>query len=675
MVMAADQPPAPAVETVIVNAARLPTSLSDGAFSIVGIDAAAIQNMPRLDEALETTPGLSLFRRGSSFGANPTTQGVSLRSIGPTAAGRALVTVDGVPQNDPFGNWVIWTSIPTDAIQSISVVRGAGAGPYGAGALTGVIAMDERALVGGEDHFTLSGEGSDIGEQRGSVSASLNPTDKTTLFAAGSTEEGDHWIPVRQGRGAADSPLTLEDWNATSKATADLGFATLTAEGGGYREQRGSGTLFANSESNGDDAAVTLAAQPDPTHLGWRVQTWVRQSNLYNTSASISANRNTATLSDDEYATPAAGYGANAAVRKVADWGSLEVGTDYRATSGQDFELYSYVNGAPTKKRVVGGDTQQVGAYGEGAWQSGPWLVTGGVRADQWQQTDGHRVESSIATGAITLDPTIANKSGVLPTARGGVRYDFGKGYYLRTAGYEGFRAPSLNELYRPFRVGNNVTEANEDLKPEKLYGAEVALGRDQGPITWDATGFINQLRDPIANVTLGVGPGTFPRGEVVPAGGLYIQRQNVQAINATGVEAEARYKPIPALTLELAGDYTDATVDGGAIDPQLTGKRPAQTPRLTATAAAEWTVIHNVTFSANIRYEDLRYADDQNTLILPPGALVNLRLDWQTTPNWGMYLAVDNLTDTALATDQTATFIRSYDEPRVFRFGFRFRG
>src|ERR1700744_4220131 len=147
MVMVADQPPV--VETVTVNATRLPTSLADAAFSIVPVDPNAIQTLPRLDRALETSPGLSLFRRGSSAGANPTTQGVSLRSIGPTAAGRALVTIDGVPQNDPFGNWVIWTSIPQEAIQSASIVRGAGAGPYGAGSLTGVIALDERSQVDG----------------------------------------------------------------------------------------------------------------------------------------------------------------------------------------------------------------------------------------------------------------------------------------------------------------------------------------------------------------------------------------------------------------------------------------------------------------------------------------------------------------------------------------------
>ena len=118
-----------------------------------------------------------------------------------------------------------------------------------------------------------------------------------------------------------------------------------------------------------------------------------------------------------------------------------------------------------------------------------------------------------------------------------------------------------------------------------------------------------------------------------MPAGGLFIQRQNLDAINATGVEAEAQYKPFPALTLQLAGDYTDAKVRAARWSVQLTGKRPAETPRLTATAAAEWTVAKDCVFSANVRYEDIRYADDQNTLVLPPGALVSLRLDWQALP------------------------------------------
>ena len=59
-------------------------------------------------------------------------------------AGRTLVTLDGVPLNDPFGGWVIWSQAPTESLSGLDIVRGAGAGPWGAGALTGVIHLRER---------------------------------------------------------------------------------------------------------------------------------------------------------------------------------------------------------------------------------------------------------------------------------------------------------------------------------------------------------------------------------------------------------------------------------------------------------------------------------------------------------------------------------------------------
>ena len=133
-----------AVAPVVVQAARLPPAAGDPAFSIVA-DRSDDPARPATgcDDALATAPGFSLFRRTSSLGANPTTQGVSLRGIAGSGASRALVTLDGVPQNDPFGGWVIWTGLPAEAISGATLVRGAGAGPYGAGALTGVVALQQ----------------------------------------------------------------------------------------------------------------------------------------------------------------------------------------------------------------------------------------------------------------------------------------------------------------------------------------------------------------------------------------------------------------------------------------------------------------------------------------------------------------------------------------------------
>src|SRR5690349_18773082 len=127
-----------AAPEMVVITARPPDPVGNAAFSTTLLSEQQVQISPQLDQALRQVPGLSLFRRNSSASANPSVQGVSLRSIAGSGAGRALVTLDGVPQNDPFGGWVIWSSLPVEDIASAQIVRGAGAGPYGAGALTGV---------------------------------------------------------------------------------------------------------------------------------------------------------------------------------------------------------------------------------------------------------------------------------------------------------------------------------------------------------------------------------------------------------------------------------------------------------------------------------------------------------------------------------------------------------
>ena len=138
-------PPAPAqLSEIVVTGARLPAAASEAAFSVIRLDERDLGAEQRLDEALSQAPAVSLFRRTSSLSANPTTQGISLRAIAPSGAGRTLVTLDGVPLNDPFGGWVIWSQVPTGSLSGLDIVRGAGAGPYGAGALTGVIQLRER---------------------------------------------------------------------------------------------------------------------------------------------------------------------------------------------------------------------------------------------------------------------------------------------------------------------------------------------------------------------------------------------------------------------------------------------------------------------------------------------------------------------------------------------------
>jgi outer membrane receptor protein involved in Fe transport len=653
-------------EAVLITATP-PDPVGNAAFSTTLLDTQQLQIAPDLDEALAQVPGLSLFRRNSSLSANPTVQGVSLRSIAGSGAGRALVTLDGVPQNDPFGGWVIWSSLPAEDIQAAEIVRGAGAGPYGAGALTGVIALSERDSTG----FFGDAYAGELDQQRAAAAGGAQ-IGKISFGASGMYQNSGGWIPVDPSqRGAADTPVTLEAMSASARASAEVSEGTLLAARVGlYDEKRDSGIGATASQAKGVTGSVTLAHPEGPGGLGWRAQTWFRDTDFANSSDAVAAKRVSATPSNDEYATPALGWGGNAAVRgnfALLDW---ETGIDARFAQGESHEVFSFSSGAFHSRRFAGGRSFVGGAYAEGASRFDGWLLTGGIRIDEWKDSDGHVVERSLATGAVTLANYFASRSGAIPTARAGIRKEIGDGLYIRSAAYEGFRAPSLNELYRPFRVGNNFTVANAALEPERLYGAELGVGSDRGPLTWDLTGFWNRLSDAVTNVTIGMGPGTFPSAGFLPAGGLLIERENVGYIGAYGAEGEAQWQLDDSLALRGAFSATDARVHGGSSAPQLTGKRPAQTPRLTLTGGFVASPVKRLTLEADMRFESLRYSDDQNTLPLGGAATFDAKATWQIADTLGLYLAVDNLANARVATSEGADHVVTYDAPRAFRAG-----
>jgi len=103
-----DLPPAAFQERVTVTASRRAEALGDTASSVRILSAADLHTTAgvELDDALRQVPGFTLFRRTPSRGANPTTQGASLRGLAGSGASRALVLEDGVPLNDPFGGWI-----------------------------------------------------------------------------------------------------------------------------------------------------------------------------------------------------------------------------------------------------------------------------------------------------------------------------------------------------------------------------------------------------------------------------------------------------------------------------------------------------------------------------------------------------------------------------------------
>ncbi|MEI6440338.1 MAG: TonB-dependent receptor [Alphaproteobacteria bacterium] len=652
--------PANDLAPIVVEAPRLPSLAGEAVFSATQIDARELSIAPRLDAALKSVPGVSLFRRTGSDGANPTIQGISLRGIAPSGAGRALVTLDGVPINDPFGGWVIWSAVPTEGLAGATIVRGAGAGMYGAGALTGVVALTSAGSGRGQDVMTAS-----IGSLGAKRLAGRFGEQELTLVAG--MESGGGYRPVRgPSAGAADVATKLSTSNVSAQMQRAWGDLRGSIHLGGYQERRGSGLLGARSVAQGADASITLADIEDTG--GWRLQAWARSTDLFNSSVAVATNRATVTPASEQYATPALGYGFNAAWQVRTGIWSWELGGDARLSTGRAYEHFRYQNGTYTRGRESGGRTAITGIYVDASRSSGPLLMTGGVRLDQWSQSGAVRIERDVSTGLITLNNPAKGASGVTPTGRLGARLTVSDHVWLRAAAYAGFRPPTLNELHRPFRVGNDVTEANPALSPETLYGGEFGLGGNTG-LDWTVSAFYNEIKDPVTNVTLGVGPKTFPIAGFIPAGGALRMRENGGTIEASGLEAEA-HKTLGPLRLDLAGSYTHARVDGGSVVPQLTGKRPAQAPRVSVTAGLGWDATAYLTLSANGRYESDRFEDDLNTRVLPASTELNARAEWRYNENVSVFFAVENFNNSNIVVGQTGDGVSSYAAPRAFRIG-----
>lgn len=659
------QDSAPPTE-VIVQATRFATYRGDADFSRVDLTKADLARAPVIDDALKTDAQASLFRRNSSLTANPTVQGISLRAIGPSGAGRALVTLDGIPQNDPFGNWVIWAAIPQGAVDHAHVLRGAGGGAYGAGALTGVIDLSLAPPRQAANYGRLEiGEGGNSREDVGLAAGDV------ALYASDHTLRGD--APVRPPqRGAADVPVTGQDSSVLLDAatplcqTLDCGAVSLLA--GAYDSRRNTGLRAATARARGDQYAVSLARQPHGDRPGYRLQLWHDDSNLSNTSVSVAPGRAATTLSDNQYATPAHGSGFNAAVRGDSIAVEWEIGADGRAQSGESRETYSYVAGRPTRLRLSGGKTALVGAYAEGSYLMGAWSLTGAARLDRWTLSDGHRREIVLpgnqAGGAVSLDLHAPDRGETMASGRVGIGYALNSAVSLRAAAYTGFRPPSLNELYRPFRVGNDVTDANAALRPEQLSGGEIGAHIAYRRLTVDGDLFANILRDPITNVTLGKGPGTFGTAGFVPAGGAYRQRQNLGQIDAAGIETRGRYDVTPHLAVTVSATLTAARVARAAAYPSLDGRRPAEAPPYDVALGLE-AQVKRVRLVADWVFEGKTFDDDLNTLPLKPSQRLSLAADCPLAPHVGLEARLENALGSVIQISHAADGTLGYDNRR----------
>jgi len=653
---------------IIVTGAGLPLPPGTPAYGSVTIERERLTNEAsgRIEDVLRDIAGFAQFRRSDSRSANPSAQGATLRALGGNASSRALVLLDGVPQSDPFFGYVPFNALVPERLSLIRVTRGGGAGAFGAGAVAGTIEMASAGRDMLPDFSASAFYGSRDSTE---VSATATPDlGAGFVSVSGRWDRGDGFFTSPESqRTAADVRAAYDNWSVGLRAVAPVSDTLeIQARAIVYRDERTLRFDGADSSSDGQDASIRLISRGP-----WQVDAlaYVQSRNFSNIVISSSSFRKVL----DQRHTPSTGIGGKIEVRPpVGEDHVLRLGADVRLAQGDMFEdAYSGVTGLITARRHAGGETSTIGFFAEDDWTLGKLVLTGGVRADRWTIKDGFFRERSPA-GALTTSDAFANRDGWQATGRAGALLNIGQTISLRAAGYTGFRLPTLNELYRPFRVFPDATGPNPGLGLEKLKGIEAGLDfRPMPSVMFGVTAFYNRLENAIANVTVAQGPGTFPQVGFVPENGVYRQRQNLDAIVAKGVELTAQAK-LSDFMLLASYAYSHSEVKARGAQAALDGMAPAQSPRHMASATLGWNPASGPTLSATVRYVGKQYEDDRQTEILPDALTVDGVASVPLTPSLRLVARAENIFDEDVVT-RNATGSIDLGTPRTLWIGVRF--
>lgn len=659
---------------IIVTGYGLAQSAGDAAYDIVTIerDRLAGSASGRVEDVLKDIAGLQQFRRSDGRSANPSAQGVTLRGLGGNASSRALVLLDGVPQSDPFGGWVAWPAFVPERLEQVRVTRGGGSGIAGPGALAGMIELTSA----GADRLAPFSAGAAYGSRDGVEGDAMLAAKLGGGFAVLSADyaRGDGFVPiVRENRGPADRASPYEQASFAARAVVPVGDTTeLQASLLAFTDRRERGLAFSETGNDGADASVRIVGQGA---WGWSALAYVQTRKFISSTASVDAGRAIASRVLDQYNVPSTGLGARFEIRPpLGDAIELRLGADWRRTSGETKEKYQFVAASPTRIRAAGGQSDTLGAFAElTAGLSDALTLTGGARIDRWWISGGFLRERNIG-GAVLTDSNSADRQGWEPTARAGLAFRPVESVTLRSAAYLGWRLPTLNELYRPFRAGADATGANAALKPETLSGFEAGIDwRPAENVRISTTGFVNKLEDAIANVSVARGPGVFPGVGFVSAAGTYRQRRNLDAVKARGVEFDASVR-LADFRLAASYAYTDSIVRASGLALPLDDHRPAQTPDHMGSATLGWARDNGLGASLTLRYVSEQFENDLSTLTLDDAFTVDARIAVPLGKSLLIEARGENLANARVEAARSTDNVVERASPRTLWIGLRFQ-
>lgn len=651
--------PTPAIrEEVVITANRTETRPEETPASIVTLEREEVKTnaSPVIDDILRQTVGFSLFRRSNSRNANPTTQGASFRGVGSSGASRSLILLEGIPLNDPFGGWILWNRLPTVAIERVEVLRGGASSLYGSSALSGTINIIPRKST---EKFTFSAE--IFGGTQKTLSAStffgFKQKDWTFDFVASNFQTKGYKIVDEAQRGSVDQFSGSKNSNFSGRIARS--FTNL-------------GEIFVKPSYFGEVRSNGTGLQTNRTHLrqivigGNKDFSW--QSSRFNwlfyggtqvydqIFSTVSADRNSENLNRIQRV-PSNNFGFSSQFSTTFKNQTFLIGFEAKEVRGASNEI-AVANNRATSLIGSGGRERTYAVYFQDFAKIGKFVLVGNLRFDAWQNFRALNSTTTISTNQ-TVTNIFPDRDDNAFSPQLSILYQLPKNFSLFASVSRSFRAPSLNELYRAFRVGNVLTQANENLKAEKATNFESGLSYSQRNFYLRGNFFLTEVSNPISNLTLSQTPTLITR-----------QRQNVGKTRSLGFELENEIR-WNDFTFSVGYLLADSRVIEFPANRSLENLRIPQVSRHQLTfqtryAKKDWS------FALQGRAASKQFDDDLNSFELEPYFQLDVFASKNFKENFQLFIGIENIFNSRYSVGKTP--IRTVNSPINLRIGVRWK-
>jgi outer membrane receptor protein involved in Fe transport len=468
--------------------------------------------------------------------------------------------------------------------------------------------------------------------------------------------------PSRRGRIdiPADSKHAVFNGRVEFVKSPDL---SLFVSGNFFDETRGNGTpLQFNSTESGSWATGGRLRTGEGNE--WTFQLFGQRQDFRSIFSTQAADRNSETPALDQ-TVPSTSWGGSLQWNRRFASHLVSSGADFRWIQGETDEAVFRPAGF-VRNRAAGGEQVIGGVFIQDVFTpDSRWELVAGVREDYWVAYDGFRRDTPPPAG-IPAGQSFPDLHRTAASPRLAALFHATPSTDFHASVYRGFRVPTINELYRVFRVRNDVTVANAQLRPERLTGGEIGVRQRWTPFNTRLTAFWNEITDLVTNVTL-----STPLPDC-PAGTTCRQRQNLELARVRGIEAELEFRPAKSWRVLATYVFLDARVAAAPQQRSLEGLRLPQVPEHGIALVVRHENPAWVNASVVTRYVGMQFEDDANTLPLGSYIVVDLLLSRAVAELGEIFLGFENLFNRTYAVGRTTDGITTIGAPFLIHGGVR---